>query len=103
MFYAVYSFKIKPELRIQFLESWRELTLLIRDFEGGLGSRLHQLNDAEYIAYAQWPNRDLWNNAGDKLPAFAEKHRTKMREACTNISTVYELEMVEDLLVNHMN
>ena len=99
MFCVIYSFEINPEKRESFIEAWREMTLLIREYEGGLGSRLRQESVSKYIAYAQWPNRATWENASDKLPASANAIRTRMREACTDISTLHELKMVEDLLV----
>ena len=69
-------------------------------YEGSLGSRLHKLNDQEYIAYAQWPNQNIFDNAGNNLPNEANSIRKKMKEACSSIQTVYKMEMVENLLTN---
>lgn len=49
------------------------MTDLIHSFEGGLGSRLHKVNDELYIAYAQWPSKTHWDNSGGKLPTEAEQ------------------------------
>lgn len=66
--------------------------------KNSLGSRLHQYNENTFIAYAQWPDRRTWEKSGNLLPDDAKIHRQKMRESCVSITTVYELEMTEDLL-----
>lgn len=98
MFSVVYSFKIKPNKKEEFLKSWEELTQLIIKHEGGLGSRIHRLNEEEYIAYAQWPNRDRWEKSGANLPESADEIRKQMRETCQEIKTIYELDVIKDLL-----
>lgn len=75
------------------------MTLLIRKYEGGLGSRLHKQTDIRYIAYAQWPDRETWEKSGSKLPESADEIRKMMRESCEKIETIYELTVVDDLLV----
>ena len=49
-------------------KSWKDLTLLIYDYAGNLGSRLHKINDCNYIGYAQWSNKETWDNSSNKLP-----------------------------------
>jgi quinol monooxygenase YgiN len=99
MFCLIYRFTVKPGEVDTFLEAWRALTLLIRDHEGGLGSRLHQETPLTYIAYAQWPDRLTWENSGSKLPAAATEIRARMRGAMDKMETLFELPMVDDLLV----
>lgn len=99
MFTVIYSFEVHPGMEETFIEGWKELTFLIRDYEGGLGSRLHQLSDNEYLAYAQWPDRKAWEEAGGNLPDEAQVWRDKMKSSCVKIETKYELTVVEDLLV----
>ena len=101
MFTAIYQFKVKPEQFDEFLQSWEELTKLIRDYEGGLGSRLHRIDDHTYLAYAQWPSRETWEQSGDKLPAEASQWRAQMRGACLDINTLHTMDVVSDLLVKH--
>lgn len=98
MFAVIYSFTIKPERAAQFINAWKEMTQLIKAFEGGLGSRLHKKSETEYIAYAQWPSREKWKNAGGNLPKEAELVSQAMRECCIESKTIHELEMLEDLL-----
>lgn len=99
MFAILYSFKIKANKKQSFVKAWSEMTLLIRQYEGGLGSRLHQKSDREFIAYAQWPDKATWENSGAKLPKSAEGIRKEMRESCEEIKALHELDLVEDLLL----
>ena len=98
MFAAIYSFKVKKGEEDIFIKSWRSLTELIYEFEGSLGSRLHKQADGLYIAYAQWPSKDIWKNAGQNLPDFADGVKKLMKAACSSIETIHELEMVSDFI-----
>lgn len=98
MFCVIYSFQVKKGLTDQFQKGWTGLTELIYQFEGSLGSRLHQESDLYFIAYAQWPSKEIWSNSGQKLPEEANGFRKLMRDSCVEIKTLHELEMVDDLL-----
>ena len=98
MFIAIYQFSVIENKEDQFITAWKALTELIYRYEGSLGSRLHQQDNQTYIAYAQWPSKSTWKNAGGNLPEEAQEHRAKMKEACTEITTIHELECIEDLL-----
>ena len=50
MFCVIYRFTVKPDHEAQFR----------RHNAGGRGSRLHRANADEYIGYAQWPDRQMW-------------------------------------------
>lgn len=99
MFAVIYAFSVHPGKEEIFEQSWYAMTELIRDYEGGLGSRLHRKEDGMYIAYAQWPDRSTWDKAGDHLPETANAIRVAMRESCLKIETLHELNLVADLLV----
>ncbi len=101
MFAIIYHFEVHPGKEASFIEAWKNLTQLIYQYEGSLGSRLHKKNNEHYIAYAQWPNRKTWENSGSKLPEEAKEYRKIMKEACTSISTQHELQMIEDLLARN--
>lgn len=103
MFAVIYRFEIKENKESEFITAWTELTELIYKYEGSLGSRLHLKRDGVYIAYAQWPNKETWKNAGDELPDFANEVRVRMRESCTKIETLHELECITDLLKSKTN
>lgn len=98
MFCVIYSFKVKEGYLEQFIKSWEEMTQLIYEFEGSYGSRLHQSEGAEYIAYAQWPSKKRWEESGANLPGRAGLVRDKMREACHEINTLHKMAVTSDLL-----
>lgn len=98
----IYSFAVHKGMADKFIETWSELTRLIYRFEGSYGSRLHQVNDELYIAYAQWPDRATWAASGDRLPETSVGLRTRLRECCREIKTEYELKEIKDLLVNEV-
>ncbi|MCB0481623.1 MAG: antibiotic biosynthesis monooxygenase [Flavobacteriales bacterium] len=98
MFSVIYSFEVKQGLNEELIFTWTELTKLIYKYEGSLGSRLHHASENKYIAYAQWPSRDKWENFGSKLPPEAEAFSKRMKACCKHINTFYELTTVVDLL-----
>ena len=98
MFAVIYQFNVKGNMNSEFIKAWKELTQLIYEYEGSLGSRLHKLNDKSYLAYAQWPDKETWKNSGNKLPNSADSIRKAMKNSCTNIEVLYELDSIEDLL-----
>lgn len=100
MFTVIYRFTAKPDQVAVFQQSWREMTLLIRAYEGSLGSRLHRESELVFIAYAQWPDRTTFENSGSKLPEHAQTVRKVLREACESIETLHKLEVLDDLLIH---
>mgnify|MGYP001597052458 CR=1 FL=1 len=100
MFTVIYSFKVKQGQSDNFIEAWKDMTNLIIKYEGGLGSRLHKQSEFNFIAYAQWPNKETWKNSGSQLPEISKSIRLKMRNSCDNVQTLFELDVVEDLLIN---
>ena len=101
MFCVIYEFKIKPSLKEQFLESWSDFTKAICRMNGSLGSRLHSTGDPQvYIAYAQWPSQDAFENAApiEKYTEEEQLSRSKMVEATEEIKVLHKLNMVKDLL-----
>lgn len=100
MLSIIYQFTVKENQHKAFIEAWKEMTLLIRECRNGLGSRLHKKDENTYIAYAQWPDKETRDNTSNKLPEHANEVRRKMRDACTKVETLYEMEVLEDLLVH---
>lgn len=98
MFSVVYLFDVKDDRDEEFIQSWEAMTLLIAEYEGGLGSRLHKTMDGKYYAYAQWPDEATWEQAGSKLPSEANAYRNTMRACCKSISTEHKFNVVKDLL-----
>ncbi len=98
MFCVVYQFTALPAKEQEFRQAWAELTKIIYEHAGSLGSRLHRDSSGNFIAYAQWPDRESWETASGKLPESAKLVSQRMRENCEEISTIYELDMMDDLL-----
>lgn len=97
-FTVVYSFKIIEGKENDFINAWTELTKLIYRFADSYGSRLHKVEEQFFIGYAQWPDKETWEKAANKLPETANSIRKQMRESCSEIKTEYEMNVVEDLL-----
>ena len=98
MFIAIYYFKAKEGQEEALLESWAELTKLIYEHRGSLGSRMHSKGNREYIAYAQWPDRETWSPENPSPIPGADKWRDMMKASCEEINTQHELEVEIDLL-----
>ena len=81
-----------------FEKTWREMTILIRDNAGSLGSRLHKQNDTDYIAYAQWPDKATWKNSTEKLSELSKDLKKAMGECCEKTEVLFEMDVVDDLL-----
>ncbi|MEW4922422.1 hypothetical protein [Algibacter sp. 2305UL17-15] len=102
MYIVLYSFKVIPKHVDTFIKGWKGLTNLIYKYEGSLGSRLHKKNHLEYIAYAQWPNKNIFEASGGNLPKEANKYRDLMRTSCDKIEIIHKLDVVEDLLAKNL-
>jgi heme-degrading monooxygenase HmoA len=98
MFVVIYSFEVLPGQEATFKKAWEDLTRLIYSHEGSLGSRLHHHEDLHYIAYAQWPEKYIWEHSGSHLPESAKAISAEMRASCASIKTLYEMDLVSDLL-----
>lgn len=103
MFCVIYSFEVVPGKASEFITYWRKLTNLIYQYGGSLGSRLHKKTANHFIAYAQWPDKKTWQQADKKLPHEAKQIGDKMRQCCTLIETIHELEVTNDLLKATVN
>lgn len=98
MFSVVYKFEVKPGRRCSFEKSRKDITQLFYEYVGSLGSRLHQIDEFNYVAYAQWPNKETWEHSSNKLPQTSKEINKLMIESCRSIETQYELELIVDLL-----
>lgn len=98
MYCIIYKFEVKENCSESFIEGWAGLTRETYRNEGSLGSRLHKVSSSEYIAYAQWPSEEVYNNA-DNMSEEAHAYRNKMRACCSKIEVLQKMEMVKDLLV----
>jgi hypothetical protein len=93
-FTVIYSFKVAEGRAGDFINYWKELTLLIYEYEGSYGSRLHQASDDLFIGYAQWPSKEFFDHSGNNLPESGIKLRQLMGACCTEIKREYELDTI---------
>ncbi len=99
MFCIIYKFIVREGQEERFIDAWSEVTKAFIESSGGLGSRLHRSEGQEYIAYAQWPSKEIRDKA--KLPESVINGPSKiMKECCESIETIYELSPVVDLLIH---
>jgi heme-degrading monooxygenase HmoA len=97
MFIVIQRIEVKPSQRQHFVLCWRTVHEAVEEQCGGLGSRLHATGDGTYVGYTQWPDRETWETC--ELSAQYAAVDESMRDACASMETVYELEVVTDLLV----
>jgi len=97
-FAVIYRWRVDPSKEDQFIAAWEEITRAIRDFGGGLGSRLHKASDGTWLAYAQWPDREKWEHAGTGTERMSEAMQL-LRDAIEERLPHIELEPVADYLV----
>lgn len=67
-FAVLYQWQIKPGKVRQFAEAWGAMSEALRAQRGALGSRLHRSEQGTWMAYAQWPSRQLYERSGDLGP-----------------------------------
>lgn len=97
MFAVIYKFKIKKGLEAQFEKSWADMTHEFRELHGGLGSCLHKDDDGEYLAYARWPNREMWEM---KKQIKNTKAMDLMKSSIEKSYSAIPLKILDNLLVN---
>jgi len=99
MYIALYRWKLKPGKEAQFREAWSEVTRAIRENCGSLGSRLHSSEDGTWVAYAQWPSKEVFQKKRS-LGETVEAARKRMREAVEeNLPDLY-LTDTDDFLIH---
>ncbi|MEN1727474.1 MAG: antibiotic biosynthesis monooxygenase [Pseudomonadota bacterium] len=62
MLAVLLAFDVKPGSEAEFVETWEHTTHIIYQHFGGLGSRLHRSEDGQFIAYAQWPDLEVYES-----------------------------------------
>lgn len=98
--HAIYfRWKVASGHERDFELAWLELTELIRDERGGLGSRLHRCTDGHYFAYAQWPSELFWATQPEPTARMAEL-RNQMHELAELVDGPLRGNVVADLLIS---
>lgn len=78
MLAVILEFDVIEGMEEQFRDAWIETTEMIYKNFGSLGSRLHQSDSGKFIAYAQWPDLDVYEN-DHHWPANSRNPRERMR------------------------
>jgi len=68
MFVVIYRWRVKAEREEEFRKGWKIVTEGIRKRDGSLGARLHRTDNNTWLSYAQWPNRQAWEQAWQRGP-----------------------------------
>lgn len=98
MLVVLYKWKLKAGAEETFRKAWSEVTLAIKAHKGGLGSRLHRLEDGTWMAYAQWPNQEKWEASKSiPLPDHADAINA-MKTSIESSEQVVLMTVVDDLL-----
>jgi quinol monooxygenase YgiN len=67
-FAVLYQWRVKPGKLRQFCDAWAALIEALRRQRGALGGRLHRTDQGTWIAYAQWPSRQSWEDTCNAEP-----------------------------------
>ena len=95
---VLYFFDVKEDQEQVFIENWTNLTALIYEYQGSLGSRLHKTEDGRYCGYAMWPNKELLEQDWSNMPHEAENYSDAMSGACASIKTLETMSVLVDLI-----
>ncbi|MEO5667410.1 MAG: hypothetical protein ABIR96_05065 [Bdellovibrionota bacterium] len=90
MFAVIYKFSVKDGLEDQFKNAWHSGTAVIYKKLGSLGSRMHLSETGEWIAYAVWPSKEIFERKWDLTE---EESETVFffKQFCTNVELVHKL------------
>jgi len=82
-----------------FQDAWQEVTRQLIRERGGRGSRLHRSSDGEWIAYAQWPSRQIWE-ASRALGAVDPIASKALQASIEETKEPLLLDLVSDMLLS---
>ena len=97
-FVVLYRWRVALTAEADFVAAWKRLTELIREHQGGRGSRLHRGHDGLYYGYAQWPDQTTWE-AQSRLPDEAAPLLDVIKSAIVERFEPILLDPIGDLLV----
>ncbi|NDV61952.1 hypothetical protein G0Q06_05770 [Puniceicoccales bacterium CK1056] len=98
MYCVLLEFIPVPGKEEEFLKAWKELTAHIYSNYGSKGSRIHKSESGKFIAYAQWPDKGVYDNVtGDDEGARLRENMMRFLQK-NGIRVLEKLEVLEDLL-----
>ena len=98
MLAVLLEFNVKPGAENEFIEYWEKTTEIIYKKFGSLGSKLHKSDKSTYVAYAQWPDSNVYEM--EQLWSEEESDvREKMRATLVNNkpTLIHKMSVVSDL------
>lgn len=99
MFTVIYEFLIKKGTDSEFRKAWIDHTEFVYAHRGSLGSRLHTTDtDNTYVAYAQWPSRELWAETSERYLGTPPDTLLEMKKYVLSSSVLRELDVCDDIL-----
>lgn len=100
MYAVCYKFKLispSEDSQAEFTALWSGVTEYFKTHCGALGSRLHQTEDGEFFAYAQWPSQDVHKAVSDH--DFSEEFM-RLRVRWAEIAHPTEIVFSGDVIAN---
>lgn len=107
MYCVAYRFELLPSAlsfgrrlaEAQFIDVWSGFTEFFKTECGALGSRLHIGQDGAFYAYAQWPDKAVFDAASDVPPTDGfTKLRIQWAELCAPSEVLFEGDVLVDML-----
>jgi hypothetical protein len=102
MLAVVLEFDVIEGMENEFRDAWIETTEVIYQNFGSLGSRLHKSDNGKFIAYAQWPDLNVYENDHNWSVDF-KNSRERMRASLKigKPTVLHKLTLDTDLLKKH--
>ena len=97
-FTVIYRWRLNEGMEAQFIEAWSQVSRLLREKRGSLGSRLHLGSDGIWYSYAQWPSAATRAKSA-ALPPVDPDAKRRMSDSVREELPEIELHSVSDFLV----
>lgn len=97
MFAVLYKWTLKKGSEAKFVDAWEEVTAELSTRWETQGSRLHRTQEGDWIAYAQWPSREKWEEAS-QATFVKSAARVEMAAAVESGEILMSMDIVKDLL-----
>lgn len=97
-FAVLYRWRLRPGMEPQFVQAWSEVSRLLLEQRGSLGSRLHRGEDGIWYSYVQWPSAQV-REASASLPSVSSEARAAMRACIAEELPNILLESVADFML----
>ena len=97
-FTVIYRWRLNEGMEAQFIEAWSQVSRLLREKRGSLGSRLHLGSDGIWYSYAQWPSAATRAKSA-ALPPVDPDAKRRMSDSVREELPEIELHSISDFLV----